>query len=225
MTKDDDTDNNKAGPPSNSTNSPSGKGILGHKMTIHGLNNQVCFQWCQQQQCSIYCFKHTKSNDSDNDKTVSDNLTLNETTTMNDTGRIFKDLVSNYMAAPLKKYSIVVIKGTDDTTDKYMEVTNGNDPLATQEPTRNQYVHEINIGDKAEAVLENAEITVKKAHQYSQDLYGRWQNNIGFDYSGTLHIMKDRAMKMMDVARGKYDDIKKPPKDSTKDNDKPDDNS
>ena len=27
----------------------------------------------------------------------------------------------------------------------------------------------------------------------------------GFDYSGTFRIMKDRAVKMMDVARGKYD--------------------
>ncbi|ORZ15190.1 hypothetical protein BCR42DRAFT_416585, partial [Absidia repens] len=190
------------------------RAILGHNISIHGLDDwhQVCFQWCQQQDqtknCSMYCFKSTKSTKDEPLQCTEEKTSPTDTTSTDLLATNIGQKIKSYTTDALKNYSIVVVKGTDSTTDDYMKA-HQNDP-----PARNPSTREINLGAKAETAVNNAELLVKKTHDFSKGLVHTWQNNNsnstnkwinGFDYSGTFRIMKDRAVKMVDVARGKYD--------------------
>ncbi|CAO3593200.1 unnamed protein product [Absidia cylindrospora] len=193
------------------------RAILGHTISIHGLDNwhQVCFQWCQQQEqtknCSMYCFKYKSSTKNTKDEPLQhaeEKSSPKDTTTTDLLATNIGQKIKSYTTDALKNYSIIVVKGTDSTTDDYMKA------YQNDQPTRNPSTREINLGAKAETAVNNAELLVKKTHDFSKGLVHTWQNNNSnstnkwindFDYSGTFQIMKDRAVKMMDVAKGKYD--------------------
>ncbi|KAI8078704.1 uncharacterized protein BX664DRAFT_342517 [Halteromyces radiatus] len=239
--------------------------LFGHQFTIHNLKSehngyQLCFQWCKQQQeqeqeqgptknCTMLCFKR-KVNDMSLNSSTTDTSNADTTSTLDTTpttsatyltdtftkaGYAFKDILSSYVANPLKRYSIITVKGTDITTSDYINVQQHEQQQEFQRYPR--IIHEINIGEKTESALDNgnvgcmyiyfirklnvlfylyiAEWMLKKTHQLSKQLINTWQTKhstfynkwIGdFNYSDTIFIVKDRASKMMDVARGKYDD-------------------
>ncbi|CAO3635824.1 unnamed protein product [Cunninghamella blakesleeana] len=126
-------------------------------------------------------------------------------------GLAFKDFVSTHMTEPLKNYSIVYAKESSDPIKELSEsdIQKKNNELQDK---KKQNVKEINIGEKTELVVDNAEWAIKKTHQLSKEMVNSWQNGNTPDkilqsvnYSNTFKILKDRATLIIDVAFGKYD--------------------
>ncbi|KAI8336519.1 hypothetical protein BC941DRAFT_471060 [Chlamydoabsidia padenii] len=207
----------------NTSHTNDSKTLFGRKVAVHGLNDwhQVCLQWCrfQQQQlghqankkCSMYCFKHKKVKTNTEILSIKPDTTV-ETTEDNHTSAIktLQDVIGD-LEASTYNYSIVIVNGTELTIDNYIKATE--QEHFTQEPrTRDRNVREINLGDRAETVLDNTKLMVRKTFDFSKSLLHTWCVNnknkwiSDFDYTGTFYTMKSRAIKMMDVARGRYDD-------------------
>ncbi|SAM02265.1 hypothetical protein [Absidia glauca] len=215
--------------------SPDKRAILGHHAALRGLNewHQVCFQWCQQQQvkerCSMYCFKHNTITPKQDPPLPLSSSSSSTTTTdgdgiRNHARKTLKHLMCQ-LADTLNDYSIVVVTGTSIETDKYIEATE--QEYHTQKPMpRDRNVREINLNKRMDAIMENTELMIEKTYSFSKSLLDTWKANnknkwiSQFDYSDTFETMKNRAIKIIDVAQGKYDDL--PNKRDPDDNSDPD---
>lgn len=69
------------------------------------------------------------------------------------------------------------------------------------------------LTDACSYLFHVAELMIQKTYIFSKSLLYTWKANnknkwiSQFDYSDTFETMKNRAIKIIDVAQGKYDDL------------------
>ncbi|KAI8059272.1 hypothetical protein BC940DRAFT_314027 [Gongronella butleri] len=199
--------------PHDGNDKPTNKPLSFEKST-----DEICFQWCRGgTNCARYCLKRDRpdtpsppagENQQDKEPASAPNSSI-------------KDMVAYYVTQPLAQYSFVVTKGTPKQP-------------ADSDVPKSQRVY--NMGKAAQGTVDRAESMVKKTQQISKDIVQTWQDgklwNTWFSdtkYKETVDVLKDRVTKMVDVARGKYDeknvkDQEAPPSPPTSSTSPPSDN-